>query len=330
MSAENFWQNREQAQRVMRELGELKEVVEKWAGYQSDLKHLQELAGLLADSSADEPLAKELERSLNKLGAAVAQAEKLAYFTGKYDRNNAVLSIYAGAGGTDAQDWTEMLLRMYLRYADKADFKARVLAVTAGQEAGLKNAIIEVRGKYGYGYLQHENGVHRLVRISPFSAQNLRHTSFALVDVMPELEDVSGLEIRSQDIKIDTYKAGGPGGQYVNKTESAVRVTHLPTGLVATAQSERSQSSNRDKAMQLLYAKLQQRLEQEHKEKVEELKGERVSIEWGHQIRSYVLQPYKLVKDHRTGYETTGVEAIMDGELGGFIEAEIRALSKSD
>ena len=324
MSVQDFWQNREQAQKATRELGELKEAVEKWAGYQSDLKHLQELAGLLAESGSEEPLSKELERSLNKLAAAVAQEEKLAYFTGKYDRNNAVLSVYAGAGGTDAQDWAEMLLRMYLKYAEKSGFRARVLAVTVGQEAGLKNAIMEVRGKQAYGYLKHEGGVHRLVRISPFSAQNLRHTSFALVDVMPELEDVSDLEIKPQDIKTDTYKAGGPGGQYVNKTESAVRVTHLPTGLVATAQSERSQSANKDKAMQLLYAKLQQRLEQEHKEKVEELKGEHVSIEWGHQIRSYVLQPYKLVKDHRTGYETTNVEAILDGELGDFIEAELR------
>jgi len=224
----------------------------------------------------------------------------------------------------ESQDWVEMLLRMYLKYCAKANFKAKVIALTEGQEAGLKNVIIEVRGKYAFGYLKKENGVHRLVRVSPFSSQGLRHTSFALVEVMPEITDFSAIEVRPQDIKVDTYKAGGPGGQYVNKTESAIRVTHLPTGLVAASQAERSQGTNKEKAMQLLFAKLRQRLDQEHKDRVDELRGETVPIEWGHQIRSYVLQPYKLIKDHRSGYETTRVEEVLEGELEEFIEAELR------
>ncbi len=259
-----------------------------------------------------------------KLEEKIEKEKFLVYFSGRYDKNNAIISIYSGAGGTDAQDWVEMLLRMYLKYCEKTGFKTQVIAVTGGQEAGLKNAIIEARGQYAYGHLRRENGVHRLVRISPFSAQGLRHTSFALVEVLPELDNVSAVEIRPQDIKTDTYKAGGPGGQYVNKTESAIRITHVPTGLVATSQVERSQGANKDKAMKLLLAKIQQRLDQEHKKTVDELKGEGVKIEWGHQIRSYVLNPYQIAKDHRTGYETAKVEEVLEGELEGFIEAELK------
>jgi len=301
----------------------LKDEVYKWEVYTSDLKHLTEVAELLKDGE-DDSLNKEFRKSLNALERQVSKEETLAYLAGPYDKNDAVISIYAGAGGTDAQDWTEMLLRMYLKYSDKSGFKPKVIAVTSGQEAGLKNAIIEVQGKYAYGYLKGESGVHRLVRISPFSSQNLRHTSFALVEVMPELDDIGAIEIKPQDIKIDTYKAGGPGGQYVNKTESAIRLTHIPTGLVATSQAERSQGSNKDKAMKLLVARLKQRLDQEKKEKVDELKGEMVPIEWGRQIRSYVLHPYKMVKDHRTDFESTQAEKILEGELEGFIEAELK------
>ncbi len=301
----------------------MKDEVYKWEVYTSDLKHLTEVAELLKDGE-DDSLNKEFRKSLNALERQVSKEETLAYLAGPYDKNDAVISIYAGAGGTDAQDWTEMLLRMYLKYSDKSGFKPKVIAVTSGQEAGLKNAIIEVQGKYAYGYLKGESGVHRLVRISPFSSQNLRHTSFALVEVMPELDDIGAIEIKPQDIKIDTYKAGGPGGQYVNKTESAIRLTHIPTGLVATSQAERSQGSNKDKAMKLLVARLKQRLDQEKKEKVDELKGEMVPIEWGRQIRSYVLHPYKMVKDHRTDFESTQAEKILEGELEGFIEAELK------
>lgn len=280
------------------------------------------------EATEDNNLTKEFKRSLEKLEQEINQEEKLAYLAGPYDKNNAIVSIYAGAGGVESQDWVEMLLRMYLKYCAQANFKAKVISLTEGQEAGLKNVIIEVRGKYAFGYLKKENGVHRLVRISPFSSQGLRHTSFALAEVMPEITDFSAIEVRPQDIRVDTYKAGGPGGQYVNKTESAVRVTHLPTGLTSASQAERSQGTNKEKAMQLLFAKLQQRLDQEHKDRVEELKGEAVPIEWGHQIRSYILQPYKLIKDHRSGYETTRVEEVLEGELEGFIEAELKLGSK--
>ncbi len=319
----DFWSNPKQAQKISQELSELKDIVSKWENYQSDIKHLEEVEELFkADQS--EVLAKEFKRSLELIEQKINKEEVLTYFSGVYDKNNAVVSIYAGAGGTDAQDWAEILLRMYLKYCDRVGFKTKIIAVTGGQEAGLKNAIIEVRGQYAYGYLKGENGVHRLVRLSPFSSQNLRHTSFALVEVMPELEDVGEIEINPQDLRVDTYKAGGPGGQYVNKTESAIRIMHLPTGIVTTSQAERSQGANKDTAMKVLAAKIKQRLDREHKQKAEDLKGESVPIEWGRQIRSYVLHPYKMVKDHRTGYETTQAEDVLEGNLQEFIEAELK------
>ena len=323
-TGKDFWQNRLHSRSVSREIADLKDLISKWVNYESDLKHLAEVAEIFEDLADNGQLFKEFKRSLEKLELELEKEETLVYMSGRYDKANAIMTIYSGAGGTDAQEWVEMLLKMYLKYSEKTGFKTQVLAVTGGQEAGLKNAIIEVHGKYAYGYLKRENGVHRLVRVSPFSSQSLRHTSFALVEVLPELDGVSAIEIRPEDIRVDTYRAGGPGGQYVNKTESAVRVTHLATGLVATSQAERSQGTNKDKAMKLLYARLQQRLDQEHKKTVEELKGENVKIEWGHQIRSYVLNPYKMVKDHRTGYETTQAEDVLAGNLKDFIEAELK------
>lgn len=242
----------------------------------------------------------------------------------EYDKNKAILSIYAGAGGVDAQDWAEMLLRMYLRYAQKKGWPAQVLQVKAGQEAGIKHATFIINRPHTYGYLKGESGVHRLVRLSPFSAAHLRHTSFALVEVIPEIEAVKEIEIKPPDLRIETYRASGPGGQYVNKTESAVRLTHLPTGLTAACQSERLQGENRKKAMKLLYSKLHQVMLKKQKKKIEELKGEKVSVEWGHQIRSYVLHPYKMVKDLRTGVMSSQPDKVLDGELDEFIEAEIR------
>ncbi len=242
----------------------------------------------------------------------------------KYDKNNAILSIYAGAGGADAQDWTEMLLKMYLKYAQKMDWRAKVLQVKEGKEGGLKNVTLLIEASYAYGYLKGETGVHRLVRISPFNASHLRHTSFAMVEALPEFKEMAEIKIDPSDLRIDTYRASGPGGQYVNKTESAVRITHIPTGLVTSCQSERLQGENKKQAMQLLYGKLHQLLLKNQEKEISKLKGVAVSIEWGSQIRSYVLHPYQMVKDHRTGIKSSDPEKVLDGHLDKFIEAEIK------
>lgn len=248
-------------------------------------------------------------------------AEKLK---GKYDRENALISIYAGAGGIDAQDWAEMLLKMYLKFAQQKNWPAKVLQIKEGKEAGIKNVTFIIEAPFAYGYLKGESGVHRLVRLSPFNANNLRHTSFALVEVLPELEEIKEIQIKPEDLRIETYRASGPGGQYINKTESAVRITHLPTGLVAACQSERLQGENKKKAMKILYSKLYQYRLKNIKEKEMELRGELTAAEWGSQIRSYVLHPYQMVKDHRTGVKSGDTEAVLNGKLGKFIEAEIK------
>ncbi|MFC1701041.1 peptide chain release factor 2 [Patescibacteria group bacterium] len=238
----------------------------------------------------------------------------------KYDKNSAVLSIYAGAGGADAQDWTEMLLRMYLRFASKMNWKSKTLSIKQGKEAGVKNVTIAIESPYAYGYLKNETGVHRLVRISPFNANKLRHTSFAMVEVLPEFEDMKEIKIDTQDLKIDTYKASGPGGQYVNKTESAVRVTHIPTGIVTACQSERLQGENKKRAMKLLYGRIYQLLLKTKEKEISRLKGAAMSIEWGSQIRSYVIHPYQMVKDHRSGVKSSSPDKVLDGDLDKFIE----------
>jgi len=243
---------------------------------------------------------------------------------GKYDGKNAILSIYAGAGGTDAQDWAEMLLKMYLKFAQRNDWKAEVIHIKEGKEAGIKNATLIIQHPYAYGYLKGENGVHRLVRLSPFNANNLRQTSFALIEVLPELDEVKEINLRPEDLRIETYRASGPGGQYVNKTESAVRITHLSTGLVAACQSGRLQGENKKKALQLLASKLFQRQLKQKKSEREILRGQPLSAEWGSQIRSYVVHPYQMVKDHRTGVKVGNPEAVLDGKLDKFIEGFIQ------
>ena len=326
MQDPSFWKDPQSASRVKKEVSRLSEAIELADSLTEELSELR----TLADLSAEDPeLARELDERIDALEKQILKEEKLTFLSGPYDRQNAIITIYAGAGGTESQDWVEMLLRMYLRYAERQRrFSARVLAVTPGGEAGLKNATILVEGPHAYGILKHEHGVHRLVRISPFSSQGLRHTSFALVEVLPEIEDLDLVEINPTDLAIDTYRAGGPGGQYVNKTESAIRITHTPTGLVVTSQAERSQGANRAQAMKLLASRLSRMLEEQHREKIEELRGERMAAEWGSQIRSYVLQPYKMVKDHRTQFETSQAEAVLDGNLDELIEAEMGLESK--
>jgi peptide chain release factor 2 len=277
-------------------------------------------------------LSKELEERIKILESKIKNKETEVCFDGKYDYGNAILSIYSGAGGQDAQDWAAMLLRMYRRYGDKKGFKISIIDESFGEEGGgeakigIKSATIEIKGKLAYGFLKNETGVHRLVRLSPFDSQKLRHTSFALVEVLPDLEDNNEIEIKPEEIKIDFYKSSGPGGQYVNKTESAVRVTHLPTGIVVACQSERLQGKNKDKAISILKAKLYQYGEEKKKKELQGIKGEKISASWGNQIRSYVLHPYKLVKDLRTGVESGNPDDILDGNLDQFIEEEIRLI----
>lgn len=273
----------------------------------------------------------ELKEKYDEIEKEIKKQETKTFLSGKYDRNNALLEIFSGAGGQDSQDWATMLLRMYERYCATKGFKAVVLHQAFGDAGGpegrigIKSATVEIKGNYAYGILKKETGVHRLVRISPFSAQKLRHTSFALVNVLPELKEKEvDIEIKPDDLKIETFKSSGPGGQYVNKTESAVRVTHIPTGIVVASQTERLQGKNKANAMKILYAKLYQLREESHKKELKEIKGDLTSASWGNQIRSYVLHPYKMVKDLRTQYETSDAEGVLNGDLEKFIEAELK------
>lgn len=304
----DFWKDSQKAAKISKELAELREEVDLWDGLEKDLIEIKDESML---SAWEERFKKE---------------EFKALFSGKYDKKNAIVSIYSGAGGTEAQDWANMLLRMYSRYAEKHNLKYKLIDISLGQEAGIKNAVLEIDGAYVYGYLKKENGVHRLVRQSPFNSDNLRHTSFALVEVLPEIgKDVeSEIEIKPDDLKIDTFRSSGPGGQNVNMRSTAIRITHLPTKLVVACQGERSQAQNRERAMSILYTKIYQRRLQEAKKEKEEIRGDLLSAEWGSQIRSYVLHPYKMVKDHRTEIESLHPEEVLDGDLDKFIEAEIK------
>ena len=266
----------------------------------------------------------ELQQSLTNLAQKLEDVKIQTLLTGKYDDRNAIVNIHAGAGGTEAQDWADMLTRMYDMYASKHKFGYKILDVIPGDEAGIKNITFLISGENAYGYLKAEKGVHRLVRISPFDSNSRRHTSFASVEVMPEIDEAPDIQIRPEDLKVDTYRSSGAGGQHVNKTESAVRITHIPTGIITACQTERSQIQNRETAMKMLYSKLVERQEAEEMEKLQSIKGEIKKIEWGSQIRSYVFCPYTLVKDHRTGFETSNVQAVMDGEIQDFINDYLR------
>ncbi len=280
----------------------------------------------LYEETHDPSLDGELENNLHILEEKVEEAKIATLLSGKYDSYNALITLHSGAGGTEAQDWTEMLFRMYKMYCEKRGYKLRVLDILNGDEAGIKTITFEVDGENAYGFLKAEKGVHRLVRISPFDANARRHTSFASVEVMPKIEEKPNIEIRPEDLKIDTYRSSGAGGQNVNKTESAVRITHIPTGIIVSCQVERSQLQNREIAMQMLYSRLAEKEEREEMEKLASIRGEVKKIEWGSQIRSYVFCPYTLVKDHRTGYEETNIQSVMDGNIQGFINAYLKMM----
>jgi peptide chain release factor 2 len=306
----------------MRQLGEAKKVVQPWRELE---KRVADIAELIPLAEEDASLEAEIQSDIEEASRRLDELELERTLGGEYDTRDAILAIHAGAGGTESQDWAQMLLRMYLRWAERHGYKAEILDTSPGEEAGIKSAVIGISGRYAYGYLKSEHGVHRLVRLSPFNADHARHTSFALTEVMPEAEEDVDVKIEPDDLQIDTFRSSGPGGQHMQKTSSAVRLTHLPTGLVVTCQSERSQHQNKEIALKILQSRL---LELELEKRAEEkarLKGKRIAAGWGNQIRSYVLHPYKMVKDHRTDYQTSDTDAVLDGELDSLINAYLRA-----
>lgn len=324
MAQPEFWQNQSHAQTVSRAVNDLRKEIATWEELQKQLSNLQEMAEL-NQKEGDAELAQELHAQFISVQKQFTDLEFHLLFGKQHDEADVVLTIHAGAGGVDAQDWAEMLMRMIMRYCELKEFGVKVLDLSRGNEAGIKSVTMEVAGRFAYGYLKSENGVHRLVRQSPFNADALRQTSFALIEIMPDLGESSPIAIEDDEIRIDVYRAGGKGGQGVNTTDSAVRITHLESGIVVTCQNERSQHQNKAAAMKILKAKLTQRqLEKDQAEKLK-LRGEFTSAEWGNQIRSYVLHPYKMVKDHRTDYEESDPEAVLDGKLEGFVEAYLRS-----
>jgi len=308
----------------MRNLSDKKNLVQVWRGMEKEVAELEGMMALVIEEE-DDLLQAELQNDLERLLTRFEQLENRLLLKGEYDKRNAMLTFHAGAGGTESQDWADMLLRMYQRWAEKHDYKTEILDVSPGEEAGIKSAVIEIRGDYAYGYLRSEHGVHRLVRLSPFDADHARHTSFALVEVLPEAEKEQDLQVNQEDIRVDTFKSSGPGGQHMQKTSSAVRITHLPTGITAICQGERSQHQNKETALKILYTRLLELERDEEKKKRAQLKGERIEAEWGSQIRSYVLHPYKMVKDHRTRYEVNNAEAVLTGNLDEFITAYLHS-----
>ncbi len=328
-AAPDFWGNMENSQKVLQKTGKLKNTVTKYdtlvAGF-ADLEVLIELG----NEEEDVSLIEEVESGLLAFEKDLAELRLTTLLTGEYDKNNAVITFHAGAGGTEAMDWVSMLVRMYTRWTERHGFKVSLLDFLDGDEAGLKSATLEITGENAYGYLKSESGVHRLVRVSPFDASGRRHTSFASLEVMPEISDDNDIEIREEDIKMDVFRSSGAGGQHINKTSSAVRLTHIPTGIVVACQNERSQFQNREQAMKLLKSKLLEIKEREHLEKIDDIKGVQKEIAWGSQIRSYVFMPYTLAKDHRTGFESGNINAVMDGDLDGFINAYLKASSKGE
>lgn len=326
-SAPGFWDNPEESQKIVQKTGKLKNTVELYDKSVTLYEDLEVLIGM-GDEEGDLSLIPEIESSIEELENSLASQRLQTLLTGEYDRNNAILTFHAGAGGTEAMDWVSMLVRMYTRWTERHGFKVNMLDFLDGDEAGLKSAVLSIEGDNAYGYLKGESGVHRLVRVSPFDASGRRHTSFASLEVMPEITDDKDIEIREEDIKMDVFRSSGAGGQHINKTSSAVRLTHIPTGIVVACQNERSQFQNREKAMKMLKSKLLEIKEREHLEKIDDIKGVQKEIAWGSQIRSYVFMPYTLAKDHRTGFESGNINSVMDGDLDGFINAYLKAASK--
>ncbi|WP_239615890.1 peptide chain release factor 2 [Cohnella mopanensis] len=329
MSDPNFWDDNEKAQAVIGEMNAIKAVVDQFEGLANECQDLMDMLEILEEES-DESMATEWAESVKGLTGKVDSFELQLLLNQPYDKLDAILELHPGAGGTESQDWAQMLYRMYTRWAEKRGFKVELLDYLPGDEAGIKSVTILVKGHNAYGYLKAEKGVHRLVRISPFDASGRRHTSFVSCDVVPEINDDIQIEIRPEDLRVDTYRASGAGGQHINKTDSAIRITHLPTGIVVACQTQRSQIQNRDKAMKMLQSKLYELKIQEQQKELAEVRGEQMDIAWGSQIRSYVFHPYSMVKDHRTSVETGNIGAVMDGDLDSFIDGYLRNQIKQE
>ena len=329
MTMPGFYDDQARSQKVISEMGEVKNKLERFGKLSTQYEEAETLLEMIEEEN-DPALAAEGEEAVNGVEKAIDELQLMTMLNGEYDHNNAILTFHAGTGGTEAQDWAEMLYRMYTRWAERHGYTYQLMDYEAGDEAGIKSATILIEGDNAYGYLKSENGVHRLVRVSPFDANARRQTSFAAVEVMPELDDDSEIEIRPEDIEMQACRSSGAGGQHINKTSSAVRLTHLPTGIVVFCQTERSQFQNRDNAMKMLRAKLAELKLQQHAEKISDLKGVQMKIEWGSQIRSYVFMPYTLAKDTRTGYEMGNIQAVMDGDIDGFINAYLTAAANGE
>lgn len=323
MQQPGFWDNQSRAQEISTEANYMKQKV---AAYDSLASRIEDTAVLtqMAIEEEDMSLVKEIQQDVEAIAEEIEKMRVQLLLSGEYDKNNAILDLHVGVGGTDAQDWTEMLLRMYTRWAEKKGYKIETIDILPADDYGIKSVTLKIQGEYAYGYLKAEKGIHRLVRISPFNANGKRQTSFASVEVLPELTQNQDISIRPEDLRVDTYRSGGAGGQHVNKTESAIRITHLPTGIVVQCQNQRSQHFNKEEAMKMLKSKLVELKVRAHKERIEDLTGEQKDMGWGSQIRSYTFQPYTMVKDHRTKVENTNVNAVMDGDIDSFIIAYLK------